>query len=516
MMLQLVKVLAVSINRGSWLWPETFLGGRARSGGGSPLSLLKRTCHGPSIYRGMGIRQKKKPDAVESPRLTPKKVSAILQMNEESVTAENYGPIKAHAINILQANNPNEDRNIQGRLLHGGASVYSVIDGHSGSACAQAVSDYLCAYIAVATADQQVLMQICDGVLDPVTGLIKRHGDVTHVKETDLAALKKKNLKDFAAERLATYRANESVNEALVKSFVRLDEDITVGAMPSNWKKCKLSVPSCVETLAIAFSGAVVCAAYIDNTDLLVANAGDSMAVLGVHNNDRWEAVPLSNIHDAQNPYEVERITKNHPNESSNIIRNGRLFGALMPLRAFGNVRFKWAEADLRDLQNNSRHIPKQELMNVLREDPVPQTYLTPPYLDAEPEVVRHKLTPKDKFLVLASDGLWDCLSADKVVELVGGHMEGERVLANYSPPKAANLKVINSHLKRRLSGMKNQSLDSNAATHLLRSALGTDHGQVSAQLTLPPSMVRQFRDDITIIIVFFDSKYIRQVNVKH
>lgn len=37
--------------------------------------------------------------------------------------------------------------------------------------------------------------------------------------------------------------------------------------------------------------------------------------------------------------------------------------------------------------------------------------YYTPPYLTARPEVVHHRLTPRDRFLVIASDGLWDLVS---------------------------------------------------------------------------------------------------------
>ena len=126
------------------------------------------------------------------------------------------------------------------------------------------------------------------------------------------------------------------------------------------------------------------------------------------------------------------------------------------------------------------------------------------------PEVVHHHLTPKDKFLVLASDGLWECLNPDKVVQLVAGHMDGQQVLVNYTPAQDATLKQVNSVLSQRRSSLKNRALDSNAATHLLRSALGPDHGQLSAQLTLPQPIVRFYRDDITIVVIFFDSDYIK------
>ena len=409
----------------------------------------------------------------------------------------------------VQSNKPIEDRDVQGRLVHGTASMFGVFDGHAGCACAQAVRDRLLSYIAVAMADHQVLKDIRDGVTDPTTDLINHRGvESDRLVNSDLAALHRKSLVNFATESMAIDSYDMAVKDALVNGFLRLDQDITAEAAPSNLQRAGMNMSCYFDTLAIAFSGAVGCVAYVDNTDLFVANVGDTQAVLGVHNDNRWEAVCLTNTHTAENPNEVERITRFHPNESPNIIKNHRLFGELVPLRSFGDVRYKWPKSDLKHLLN-TKQIPNH-LMSVYGESLVPHKYRTPPYLDAEPEVIHHHLTPKDKFLVLASDGLWDCLSPEKVVQLVAGHMDGQQVLVNYTPAEDATLKEVNGILTQRRSSLKNRALDSNAATHLLRSALGPDHGQVSAQLTLPESIVRFYRDDINIIIIYFDSEYIK------
>lgn len=77
-------------------------------------------------------------------------------------------------------------------------------------------------------------------------------------------------------------------------------------------------------------------------------------------------------------------------------------------------------------------------------------------------------------------------------------------------------LSEINEILLQRKEGLKNQPLDENAATHLIRNALGgteygIDHGKISQLLTLPDDVVRVFRDDITISVIYFDSEYIRR-----
>ena len=65
----------------------------------------------------------------------------------------------------------------------------------------------------------------------------------------------------------------------------------------------------------------------------------------------------------------------------------------------------------------------------------MPPTFKTPPYVTARPEVTHRKLSlpttsPSQsksalRFVVLATDGLWDELSSQEVVALVGGHLAG-------------------------------------------------------------------------------------------
>lgn len=59
--------------------------------------------------------------------------------------------------------------------------------------------------------------------------------------------------------------------------------------------------------------------------------------------------------------------------------------------------------------------------------------------------------------------------------------------------------------------------IDKNASTHLIRNALGgsdygIDNSKLFQLLSLPPDVVRMFRDDITITIIFFDTEYLRQI----
>lgn len=87
-----------------------------------------------------------------------------------------------------------------------------------------------------------------------------------------------------------------------------------------------------------------------------------------------------------------------------NIFRGDRLLGMLAPLRAFGDFRFKW---DAKVIQDT--------IGNLLGHQAVPGYYKSPPYLTVEPDVISHKLSPKDRFLVIGSDGLWDMMTPMQV-----------------------------------------------------------------------------------------------------
>lgn len=199
----------------------------------------------------------------------------------------------------------------------------------------------------------------------------------------------------------------------------------------------------------------------------------------------------------------------------------GRLLGELLPLRAFGDVRFKWTE----DIQK----IVLEPLGVTL-----PTGLLTPPYLTASPEVFYHRLTGNDKFLVLATDGLWEWLDPDTVVRLINDHTLGTQTLSLYQPQIGLSLKEVNlfclkffllpmnfffqvcDELEKRKQGESKKPIDDNSATHVIRNALGGVSGGTELQykrlkesLQLPPGMARHYRDDITVIVIHFNENYL-------
>jgi len=156
---------------------------------------------------------------------------------------------------------------------------------------------------------------------------------------------------------------------------------------------------------------------------------------------DTWLAKKLTTEHNSDNQKEVKRILSEHPeNEHHHIIKGDRLLSILAPLRAFGDFKFKW-----------DRNTIEETLGVHLGEHACPPNYKTPPYLTARPDITHHRLSPRDKFLVIGSDGLWDMMTPMQVVRLVGEHMSGKTTLSPLQlSDKNIPLKDIADMLKKK------------------------------------------------------------------
>ncbi|XP_035272793.1 pyruvate dehydrogenase [acetyl-transferring]-phosphatase 2, mitochondrial-like [Anguilla anguilla] len=425
-------------------------------------------------------------------QLSDAQVNAVLRANEQAVRFSESdargpaGPVLGFESNQLAANSPGEDRRSAVTCLLTRGAMFGVFDGHCGYACAQTVSERLLYYAAVALMPRPRLEELEGAMaeLRPVSPVLqwhKHHNDYNYRASTSLYL---KHLRAFWRELLAEQepRGGEGLGprDALDRAFRRLDADISREAqVPLE------SAPMRSAALEAAFSGSTACVAYVDAEGVHVANAGDCRAVLGVRGEDGgWSALPLSHDHNALNGAELARVRARHPDsERATVVADDRLLGTLMPLRAFGDVRFKWSLELQRKVLENSRDLDSLDIYEY-----TPPNYLTPPYLEATPELTYHRLRAGDRFLILASDGLWDMLDSEGAVRLVGerltasGHQE--------APPAPV--------------------LDSNSATHLIRHAIGTnEYGEVdperlAAMLALPEEVARMYRDDITVTIVYF------------
>ncbi|XP_069509376.1 pyruvate dehydrogenase [acetyl-transferring]-phosphatase 2, mitochondrial [Ambystoma mexicanum] len=443
-------------------------------------------------------------------------INYILKANEMSYQVpdfdgKNSSSIKKFESNQLAANTPNEDRRSAATCLQTKGFMFGVFDGHAGFACAQSISERLFYYIAVSLMSQQILEEIEFAMehLKPVLPILQWHKHRNDYVYREVASLYVDHLRVYWQELIELdNQTGLSVQDALSFAFKRLDHDISL----------EVQVPFDNEVmrnraLQIAFSGSTACVAHVDNVHLHVANAGDCRAVLGVANKDgNVSPLPLTRDHNFLNKNELLRLYGEHPkSEEDTIVTNDRLLGILMPSRAFGDVRFKWSKELQKSVLENACDI---EAFNIYQYTPT--NYFTPPYLTAEPEVTYHKLRPQDKFLIIASDGLWDMLDNETVVRLVAEHHSGDGFHGSELTINKFNLGYMHSLLlKRKARGL--HPPDQNVATHLIRNAIGTneygeiDQERLAVMLSLPDDLARMYRDDITITVIYFNSNVIEK-----
>ncbi|KAG8057728.1 hypothetical protein GUJ93_ZPchr0002g25286 [Zizania palustris] len=140
-------------------------------------------------------------------------------------------------------------------------------------------------------------------------------------------------------------------------------------------------------------SGSTACVAIIRNDQLIVANAGDSRCVIS----RKGQAYDMSKDHKPELDTESERILN-----AGGFIVAGRVNGSLNLSRAIGDMELKQNECLPADRQ----------------------------IVSAEPELNTVTLSEDDEFIVLACDGIWDCMSSQEVVDFVHKHLNTEDSLS--------------------------------------------------------------------------------------
>jgi serine/threonine protein phosphatase PrpC len=147
--------------------------------------------------------------------------------------------------------------------------------------------------------------------------------------------------------------------------------------------------------LDASHSGSTLVSVYIKGSALFCANVGDSRAVMGKQQGARWTAFPLSRDHKPDDAKEAERIHKANGVVHKFVTRKGEALG---PYRVWGS-------------DDNSPGLAMSRSLG----DCIAQTY----GVSSEPEVMQVDLDPSDRFVILASDGLWELVGNQEAVEHV-------------------------------------------------------------------------------------------------
>ncbi|KAG6821505.1 hypothetical protein H0H93_000013 [Arthromyces matolae] len=436
------------------------------------------------------------------------------------------GPRWKFTTAALASNDPIEDANAHQVIQRDEADpsapgdylFFTVMDGHGGRDTSQLLSRVLINAVAL-----ELSNLVTQPKAQPNAGLLQRVYSLvgSSPAQRTQAAL------DADPQRVS--RAIESAFSKLDTELVNAPIQILASNLDAEARKNKIipdlsQHPMALPTMLPAISGSCALMAVFDTAhkDLYVACTGDSRAVAGVwektaDGKGQWRVEVLSEDQTGRNPNELKRLQSEHPqDEADYVVREGRILGGLEPSRAFGDARYKWPRAIQETLSQaflvgNGRPLR-----------PPPTLFKTPPYVIAQPVVTHRKLdfpsNPETyspgapRFLVLATDGLWDELSSEDVVSLVGGHLAGlkgtisKSELPTLVPTSAGSMGIDGKKKRKEETSGSWAFVDENFSAHLIRNAFGGgDVKHLRQLLSIPAPYSRRYRDDITVTVVWWE-----------
>lgn len=115
----------------------------------------------------------------------------------------------------------------------------------------------------------------------------------------------------------------------------------------------------------------------------------------------------------------------------------------------------------------------------------------------------------KPSFLIMATDGMWDTLSNQQAVDLVGKWLESRASERRNSKPEPIYEPFDFGQFWKRVNWkfVEGRTIiqDDNVAVHLVRNSLGGNHHElIAGRLTFSSPFSRRLRDDMTVQVVFF------------
>lgn len=129
------------------------------------------------------------------------------------------------------------------------------------------------------------------------------------------------------------------------------------------------------------------------------------------------------------------------------------------------------------------------------------------PILSSEPSIHVHRLQPEDQFVVFASDGLWEHLSHQEVVDIVDNYPRNVRSSVSH-----ANNSVLCSLSRAsdlasnvRFLVIPEQGIAKRLVKAALKVAAKKREMRYSDLKKIDRGVRRHFHDDITVIVLFLD-----------
>ncbi|KAM7276490.1 hypothetical protein ACFE04_018356 [Oxalis oulophora] len=236
-------------------------------------------------------------------------------------------------------------------------------------------------------------------------GVFDGHGQNGHI----VSSIVRNRLPQLLAQQIALTK-NNIENEKNVEEFnIGIWEEACVTAYKVMDKEIKLK-----ESLDCSCSGTTAVVVIRQGDDLVIANLGDSRAVLGTMTDSGLKAVPLTIDLKPSLSSEAERIRK----------CNGRV----LALKEEPHIHRVW--------------LPNEDAPGLAMSRAFGDYMLKSYGIIAIPDISYHCLTSEDQFIVLASDGVWDVLNNSEVASIIMSTDNEDSAAKNVADVAAASWKT--------------------------------------------------------------------------
>ena len=214
------------------------------------------------------------------------------------------------------------------------------------------------------------------------------------------------------------------LNDFLKKNFKNISEK-NISEIKSIIKNIFININKNISKdtdIDTTFSGSTCVSLIFTPSKLICANVGDSRCIIGKYDNNKWFSKSLSIDHKPDNKIEKERIINNGGRVVPYIDEEGEYYG---PPRVW------------------------------LKNDNVPGLAMSRSFGDivahsvgviSEPEILEYSFLEEDKFIILASDGIWEFISNDECIDIVKDYYKDKDIngVLNFLYREASKRWIIN------------------------------------------------------------------------
>jgi serine/threonine protein phosphatase PrpC len=301
-------------------------------------------------------------------KLTRSESFSILRNNKNNL--DNINSIKDINVNKSMQNiNPDDINNKRKhKVIKKIYKIESICQkGYSGPGIEKFNQDNFFVYNNLNDENNVLFIGVCDG-----------HGILGHDVSKYLITHLPSNLNQALKKTRKYIRDKKTLYKTMKEVFIKTNNDL-----------CKNDL---VDT---QFSGSTCVTIILTKNQIISGNVGDSRAVMGRYTNGQWINIDLTKDQKPDNPEEKERIIKRGGRIEAYKDENGNDFG---PKRVWLKT------ADIPGLAM-SRSFGDEVAASV--------------GTISEPEIKYFDITDDDKFIIIASDGIWEFISSKECVNII-------------------------------------------------------------------------------------------------